>query len=47
MVDSFHQLCDGMEEVFVSCFTGIIVGVCIFGGMCFCVIKNKCCFNCI
>lgn len=31
-----------LEEILISTFTGIIIGVVIFGGICFCVIKNKC-----
>lgn len=42
----YNEVCDEVEEVFVSCFTGIVIGVFIFGGICLCVIKNKiCCLN--
>ena len=40
---SFSEFCDGLEDVFSSCVIGIVIGVTIFGTLCFCVIKNKCC----
>ena len=41
MIDTI--ICDQVEEIFVSCLGGVIVGVIVFGGMCLCVIKKRCC----
>ena len=43
MIDTI--ICDQVEKIFVSCLSGIVVGLVVFGGMCVCVFKKRyCCF---
>ena len=38
-------VCDQIEEIFISCVGGVIVGLVVFGGICICVFKKRyCCY---